>query len=114
MSVCENRDSPVDGTLVSIAIGQLRSSIAPAHEHAAASATTDGSALAYIRISSGTTNGQLHSITSSARASIEMGTSIPNIFAVCKLIAISNVVGNSIGKSPALAPLKILSRYDAR
>jgi hypothetical protein len=50
-----------------------------------------------------------YSITSSARASSVAGTSRPSAFAAVKLITSSNFVGNSIGKSPGLAPLSILS-----
>src|SRR5262245_58757254 len=51
----------------------------------------------------------LHSITSSARASKVGGTSRPSAFAVLRLIVRSILVGNSIGKSPGLAPLRIRS-----
>src|SRR5262245_38129472 len=50
-----------------------------------------------------------HSITSSARASTVGGISRPSAFAAVKLIISCNFVGNSIGKSAGLAPLKILS-----
>jgi antirestriction protein ArdC len=36
---------------------------------------------------------KVHSITSSARASSVGGLSIPSVFAVCRLIAISNLIG---------------------
>jgi hypothetical protein len=51
----------------------------------------------------------LHSITSSARASINGGTLRPSFFAVVRLITNSNFVACSIGKSPALVPVRILT-----
>jgi hypothetical protein len=51
----------------------------------------------------------LHSITSSAVASSEGGTVRPSAFAVLRLMTSSNLVGCSTGKSPGLAPLRILS-----
>ena len=51
----------------------------------------------------------VYSITSSARASSEGGTSRPSAFAVLRLMASTSFVGNSIGKSPGLAPFRILS-----
>ena len=51
----------------------------------------------------------VHSITSSARASSEGGTSRPSALAVLRLITSSNVVGCSIGSWPGLLPLRILS-----
>src|SRR5262249_60525725 len=54
-----------------------------------------------------------HSITSSARASIIGGISRPIAFAVLTLITSVNLVGRSIGKSAALAPLRIRSTYVA-
>src|SRR5215813_2104184 len=50
-----------------------------------------------------------HSITSSARASSVGGTVRPSAFAVFRLMTISILVENSIGKSPGLAPFRILS-----
>jgi hypothetical protein len=50
----------------------------------------------------------LHSIRRCARASSDGGTSSPSAFAVLRLITNSNFVGCSTGKSPGLAPLKIL------
>src|SRR6266571_7791545 len=50
-----------------------------------------------------------HSITSSARASSEGGTSIPSALAVLRLMRNSNLVGCSTGRSPGLAPFSILS-----
>src|SRR5215510_12578325 len=50
-----------------------------------------------------------HSITSSARASNLSGILRPSALAVFALITSSNFVGCSTGKSPALAPLIILS-----
>src|SRR6266404_300740 len=52
---------------------------------------------------------QLYSITSSARCSSDVGTSMPSAFAVFKLITSSNLVGCSTGRSAGFAPLKILS-----
>src|SRR5262245_15361254 len=46
----------------------------------------------------------LHSTTVLARASSDAGTMIPRTFAVFRLIARSNAVGCSTGKSPGLAP----------
>src|SRR5262245_60566494 len=54
-----------------------------------------------------------HSITSSARASIIGGISRPIAFAVLTLITSVNLVGRSIGKSAALAPLRMRSTYTA-
>src|SRR5262249_28314019 len=51
----------------------------------------------------------LHSITSSARASSDGGTSRPSAFAVVRLITRSNLVGCSTGMSAGFAPRKILS-----
>ena len=50
-----------------------------------------------------------YSITSSARATNDGGTSRPSILAVVRLIMKSNLVGCSTGRSPGLAPCKILS-----
>ena len=50
-----------------------------------------------------------HSITSSARARTVGGTVRPSALAVLRLITISILVENSIGRSPGLAPFKILS-----
>src|SRR5262249_20683666 len=46
-----------------------------------------------------------HSITSSAMASSEGGTSRPSAFAVLRLMTSSNLVGCSTGRSAGLAPL---------
>ena len=51
----------------------------------------------------------IHSITSSARASNFGGTSRPSALAVLRLMTNSNLVGCCTGRSPGLAPLKILS-----
>ena len=52
----------------------------------------------------------LHSlITSSARSSSDCGMARPSALAVLRLITNSNFVGCSIGRSPGLAPLSILS-----
>jgi hypothetical protein len=50
-----------------------------------------------------------YSITSSARASRVDGMVNSSALAVVRLISSSNFVGNSIGRSPGLAPLRILS-----
>ena len=50
-----------------------------------------------------------YSITSSAMASTPGGMSRPSDFAVLRLMTSSNLVGCSTGKSPGLAPLRILS-----
>jgi hypothetical protein len=50
-----------------------------------------------------------HSMTSSARASTEGGTSILSAFAVLRLMYSSNFVGCSTGNSPGFAPLRSLS-----
>src|SRR6266403_2204025 len=55
----------------------------------------------------------LHSITSSARASMIGGISRPIALAVLTLITSVNLVGRSIGKSAALAPLRMRSTYIA-
>src|SRR5262245_31962284 len=54
-----------------------------------------------------------HSITSSARASMIGGISRPIALAVLTLITSVNLVGRSIGKSAALAPLRMRSMYIA-
>ena len=51
----------------------------------------------------------LHSITSSARIKIDCGMVRPRAFAVFRLITNSNLVGRSTGRSPGLAPFRILS-----
>src|SRR6516165_4831160 len=51
----------------------------------------------------------LHSSTSSARVISDGGRSRPSALAVLRLIVSSILVGNSIGKSPGLAPLRIRS-----
>ena len=50
-----------------------------------------------------------YSITSSARSRIDVGSSIPIALAVLRLMAVSNFVAWSTGKSPAFAPLRILA-----
>ena len=50
-----------------------------------------------------------YSITSSARARSDGGTSIPSDFAVLRLMVSKNLVGCSIGRSAGLAPLRIRS-----
>jgi hypothetical protein len=49
----------------------------------------------------------LYSMTSSASAINLSGTSRPSIFAVLRFMIISNLVGNSTGKSAGLSPLRI-------
>ena len=48
-------------------------------------------------------------MTSSARRSNDCGTVRPRAFAVLRFITSSSVVGCSMGRSPGLAPLRILS-----
>src|SRR5262245_16377566 len=48
-----------------------------------------------------------HSITSSARASRVAGTSMLSVFAVCRLMTNSNLVGRSTGMSAGFAPLRM-------
>jgi len=55
----------------------------------------------------------VHWSTSSARPSTNRGIVRPRAFAVLRLITSSNFVGCSIGRSPGLAPLRILSTYVA-
>src|SRR5215469_1540924 len=55
----------------------------------------------------------LHSITLSARATSNGGSSIPRVFAVFRLMLNSNLVGWKMGMSPGLAPLSILSAKSA-
>ncbi len=45
-----------------------------------------------------------HSITSVARRRIDVGNTIPNLFAVLRLTISSNFVGNSAGTSAGLEP----------
>jgi hypothetical protein len=52
-----------------------------------------------------------YSITSSARAEIIGGTSMPSAFAVFKLMTNSNLVVWTTGKSVTLAPLRIFPAY---
>src|SRR5262249_18723151 len=54
-----------------------------------------------------------HWITSSARTSIDRGMLTPRALAVLRLIRNSNWVACSTGRSPGLAPLRILSTYTA-
>src|SRR5216683_6147966 len=54
-----------------------------------------------------------HLITSSARRSSDGGIVSPSAFAVFRLMTNLNSVGCSIGSSPGLAPLRILSTYVA-
>ena len=56
-----------------------------------------------------------YSITRSARTRIDGGIVKPSALAVFMLITSSNFVGNSTGRSPGLAPLRILStKYASR
>jgi hypothetical protein len=68
--------------------------------------------LAYVAERHRRTSGVLgfHSITSSARAKNIAGTVKPIALAVLRLMTSSNFVGNSTGKSPGLAPLRISTR----
>jgi hypothetical protein len=50
-----------------------------------------------------------YSITSSARASSDGGTSRPRIVAVCRLMMNSNLVGCSTGRSASFSPLRVRS-----
>src|ERR1041384_811147 len=50
-----------------------------------------------------------HQITLSALAKMLAGTVIPICLAVFKLMISSNFVGCSMGRSPGMAPLRILS-----
>ena len=56
---------------------------------------------------------RLYSITSSARASSDVGTSKPNSFAVLALITSSNLTGAWTGRSLGFSPFKIRSTYAA-
>jgi hypothetical protein len=58
---------------------------------------------------SGSSRARAHSITSSARARSDGGTSKPSAFAVFRLIRNVNFVGCSMGKSLGLVPFRILS-----
>jgi hypothetical protein len=50
-----------------------------------------------------------YSITSSARSKMEVGISIPSVFAVFRLTTDLNLAACSIGISPGFVPLRILS-----
>src|SRR3954466_5352327 len=50
-----------------------------------------------------------HSITSSARASMDGGTASPNSFAVLRLITNSYLVGACTGRSVGFSPLRMRS-----
>jgi hypothetical protein len=52
---------------------------------------------------------QFHSITSSARSKIAVGTSMPSVLRVLRLITISNLVGVCTGRSPTFSPLRMRS-----
>ena len=54
-------------------------------------------------------NKDSYSITSSARARSPAGRVTPRDFAVLRLAADHNLVGNSMGRSPGRAPFRILS-----
>src|SRR5262249_10082790 len=54
-----------------------------------------------------------HSITSSARASTDVGTSRPSALAVLRLITSSYSVGAWPGRSAGFAPLRMRSTYPA-
>src|SRR3974390_1884878 len=51
----------------------------------------------------------LHSMTSSARASTDAGTSIPIAFAVLRLMTNSYLVGACTGRSAGFSPLRMRS-----
>ena len=51
--------------------------------------------------------GAAHSITSSARASSDAGTSSPSDLAVLRLMTSSNLVGCKTGRSAGFSPLRI-------
>jgi hypothetical protein len=55
----------------------------------------------------------LHSITSSARNKIDVGNSMPIALAVLRFTTSSNLLGCSIGISPTLVPLRILTTWVA-
>src|SRR5262249_32315837 len=55
----------------------------------------------------------LHSMTSSVRASNEMGGSRPSALAVLRLMTSSNLVACWTGRSPGFSPLRMRSTYDA-
>src|SRR4029077_11921494 len=55
----------------------------------------------------------LHSITSSARSRIAVGSSMPMALAVFRFTTISNFVGCSMGKSEGVAPRAIRSTNSA-
>ena len=52
-----------------------------------------------------------YSITSSARSKIDVGTSMPSVWAVFRLTTSSILVASSTGRSAALAPLRTLPVY---
>src|SRR5262245_46101881 len=54
-------------------------------------------------------NAAPHSITSSARASTDAGTSMPNVFAILRLITSSYLVGACTGRSAGFSPLRMRS-----
>ena len=54
-----------------------------------------------------------YSMTRSARSRSDPGIVSPSALAVLRLITMSNFLGCSTGRSPGLAPLRILSTYVA-
>src|SRR5262250_3857280 len=56
---------------------------------------------------------ELHSITSSARASTVAGISMPSTLAVLRLITSSYLVGACTGRSAGFSPLRMRSTYPA-
>jgi hypothetical protein len=54
-----------------------------------------------------------YSITSSVRASSEIGTSRPSALAVLRLMTSSNLSANWIGRSPGFSHLRMRSTYEA-
>src|SRR5262245_11907887 len=55
-----------------------------------------------------------HSITSWARSSTDVGSSIPSVLALLRLTTTSNFTARSIGRSAGGAPFRILSTKDAK
>src|SRR5258707_10508701 len=67
----------------------------------------------FATISVNTGSGLYYSITSSARASSDGGTSRPSAFAALRLMTSSNLGGCSTGRLAGDAPFRILSTYSA-
>jgi hypothetical protein len=92
----ERRLSPITGAIGSASPGRLKPTLTGSSNLTPPGPNTSHSPSA-------------HSMTSSARARIDCGTVRPSALAVFRLIASSNLVGCSIGRSAGLAPLRILS-----